>query len=81
MDAAHNCDPSQAPSRVVELVLSDFLLSFRNTPTTTAFVSPNQMFLSYQPRTELSLPNPKTPLPAPVKENRCGGALGCNNLK
>ena len=50
-------------------IVTKFLFTYRNTPTTTTLVSPNQMLLSYQPRTNLSrlLPsiscNPPSNLP------------------
>lgn len=42
----------------VEMVISKFLFDYRNTPSTVTHKSPNEMLLSFKPRTLLTILNP-----------------------
>ncbi|KAK3926224.1 hypothetical protein KUF71_014473 [Frankliniella fusca] len=54
---------SQNREMLLDQYVSSFLLTYRNTPTTTTCKTPNQMIMSYQPRTKLSILNPSNSVP------------------
>lgn len=70
----HGSDSSEIDVHKVNQSVSRFLFNYRNTPTTTTLKSPNQLLLSYQPRTLLTqlLPQPGT---RPLSQFRDGESV------